>query len=85
MPNAPGVLGSRLMNEVAHPSMKAQMFDVYDRYTGQFGQYFGLEDSRSTQVFYDGSAGRHATASANYGFYPNNPTFGADTPDEGSL
>ena len=33
-------------------------------------------------MFYDGSAGRHATASANYGFYPNNPTFGADTPDE---
>jgi type II secretory pathway pseudopilin PulG len=84
MPRVPGVLGNRLMNEIAHPSLKVHMFDEYDRYTGQFGQYFGLEDSASVQVFYDGSAGRYATANSNYGFAPNRPDFGADTPDKPS-
>lgn len=82
MPTQTGVLGNRQMNEVAHPSLKVQMFDDYDRYTGQFGQYFGFDDSASTMVFYDGSAGRFSTASANYGFEPNNPDRGADMPDD---
>lgn len=82
MPTTPGVLGDRRMSEVAHPSLKVQMFDDYDRYTGQFGQYFGFDDSASTMVFYDGSAGRFSTASANYGFEPNNPDRGADMPDD---
>lgn len=84
MPTAPGVLGRRSKNEVAHPAQKVMMYDDYDRYTGQFGQYFALEDSRSVMVFYDGSAGRFATVQADYGFWPNNPDFGSDHPDQPS-
>ena len=84
MPNTPGVLGTRTMNDVAYPSLKVQLFDEYDRYSGQFGQYFSLEDSASTQMFYDGGAGRNSTASSNYGFFPNRPDRGAHKPTEPS-
>ena len=84
MPNQPGVLGNRNAMEVAYPSMKVMMFDDYDRYNAKGRQYFGLESSSSIMNFYDGHAARKATADANYGFWPNNPDFGADTPDEPS-
>lgn len=84
MPNQPGVLGNRNAMEVAYPSMKVMMFDDYDRYNAKGRQYFGLETSSSIMNFYDGHAARLATADANYGFWPNNPDFGADTPDEPS-
>jgi len=84
MPNQPGVLGNRNAMEVAYPSMKVMMFDDYDRYNAKGRQYFGLESSSSIMNFYDGHAARLATADANYGFWPNNPDFGADTPDEPS-
>ncbi len=75
MPTSIGVLGNRLASEVAHPAQKVLMFDEYDRYAGSFGQYFGFDDSRSIMVFYDGSAGRFATAKSDIGFSPNNPDF----------
>ncbi len=84
MPNQPGVLGNRNAMEVAYPSMKVMMFDDYDRYNAKGRQYFGLESSSSIINFYDGHAARKATADANYGFWPNNPDFGADTPGEPS-
>ncbi|GAB5496584.1 MAG: hypothetical protein Phyf2KO_16640 [Phycisphaerales bacterium] len=84
MPTSVGVLGTRKINEVTHPSQKVMMFDEYDRYTGQYGQYHGLDDSRSIMVFYDGSAGRLLTAQANFGFVPNNPDFGSSNPDQPS-
>jgi len=79
----PGLLGRRAANEVAHPSAKVMMFDDMDRYTGQ-GQFGMLPGSRSTMNFYDGHAGRFATDQADYGFAPNNPASGADTPDQPS-
>lgn len=74
MPTSMGVLGNRVVTEVAHPAQKVQMFDEYDRFTGSFGQYFGLENSSSIMVFYDGSAGRFATSRSYLGFRPNQPS-----------
>lgn len=81
VPNQPGVLGHRNASEVAFPSTKVMMFDDFDRYNAKGRQYFGLETASSIMNFYDGHAARLATADANYGFWPNNPDFGADTPD----
>lgn len=84
VPNQPGVLGTRNASDVAFPSMKVLMFDEFDRYNASGRQYFGFETSSSIMNFYDGHAARLATADANYGFWPNNPDFGADMPDEPS-
>ena len=82
LPNRAGVLGHRNAAEVAFPSMKVMMFDEYDRYNATGRQFFGLDTSSSTMNFYDGHAARLATADSNYGFIPNDPTRGADTPDQ---
>lgn len=82
MPSQQGVLGRRNAPEVAYPSMKVMMFDDFDRYNAKGRQYFGLETSSSIMNFYDGHAARIATADANFGFSPNDPTRGADTPDQ---
>lgn len=76
--------GNRDTSEIAYPAQKVMLFDEFDRYTGPHGQFFGFEDSRSVMVFYDGSAGRFATSAAAYGFNPNDPDRGADTPDQPS-
>ena len=57
------------------------MFDEYDRYSGPYGRYFGLDDAHSTMNFYDGHAQRLATVRSNFGFEPNRPDVGADQPD----
>jgi len=64
--------------------MKVMMYDEFDRYNAAGYQYFGLSTSSSIMNFYDGHAARLATADANYGFYPNQPDLGADTPDQPS-
>ena len=61
------------------------MFDEYDRYTTQFGRYHGFHDTSTTMVFYDGSVGYYQTNASNYGFEPNNPDRGANTPDQASM
>ncbi|RNC80530.1 MAG: prepilin-type N-terminal cleavage/methylation domain-containing protein [Phycisphaera sp.] len=81
MPRVDGLLGTRTTAHVASPSHKVQMFDEYDRYSGPFGKYFGLQDARAIQVFYDGSAGRFATSKSDFGFDPNQPLWGASEPD----
>ena len=60
------------------------MFDEFDRYNAKGRQYFGLETASSIMNFYDGHAARLDTADANFGFWPNNPGFGADEPDQPS-
>ncbi|MCB9835092.1 MAG: hypothetical protein H6808_00030 [Phycisphaera sp.] len=84
MPSSPGVLGRRSCSEIAYPSMKVMMYDEFDRYNAAGYQYFGLSTSSSIMNFYDGHAARLDTADANFGFWPNNPGFGADEPDQPS-
>lgn len=84
MPTRPNVLGRRKLTDVSFPGNKAMMFDTYDRMTGQDDQYYAFETSQVPVLFYDGRADSVKTADVNYGSWPNNPIFGADSPDEPS-
>jgi len=84
MPNQPGILRSRNASEVAFPSLKVTMFDEFDRYSPNEQSFFALPGASNIMNFYDGHAARLAIADANYGFFPNQPDRGADTPDQPS-
>ncbi len=81
-PTEPGVLGRRNASEIAFPSMKVMMFDEFDRYSPKGQSFFALPGASNIMNFYDGHATRLLTEDANYGFSPNDPTRGADTPDQ---
>ncbi|RNC81353.1 MAG: prepilin-type N-terminal cleavage/methylation domain-containing protein [Phycisphaera sp.] len=81
MPTDPNVLGRRRLEEVAFPSKKVLLYETYQRFTGP-EQYFAFEDSEVPALFYDGHVETVLTRDSNYGFEPNNPGNGADSPEE---
>jgi prepilin-type N-terminal cleavage/methylation domain-containing protein len=84
MPTDPNVLGRRKLEDVAYPSKKVLLYEVYQRFNGP-EQYFGFEDSQVPVLFYDGHSENAATKDANYGFQPNQPSFGANDPESPSF
>lgn len=75
------VLGRRRLDEVTFPSKKVQLYEEYQRFEGK-EQYFAFEDSKVPALFYDGHAESVTTKDSNFGFRPNDPTEGQNTPDE---
>ncbi|MCA9274019.1 MAG: prepilin-type N-terminal cleavage/methylation domain-containing protein [Phycisphaerales bacterium] len=84
MPTDPNVLGRRKLEDVAYPSKKVLLYEEYQRFKGE-EQYFAFEDSQVPVLFYDGHADNVNTKDSNYGFQPNQPSFGASNPDEPSF
>ena len=82
MPDRPNVLGNRKLTEVAYPANKVMMYDAFQRHKGQQDQYYAFEDSQVPLLFYDGHAASRITKESNFGYWPNNPTFGASSPEE---
>lgn len=83
VPTTPNLLGRRRLEEVTFPSKKVQLYEEYQRF-GKRDQYFAFEDSKVPVLFYDGHADSVATKDSNFGFRPNEPSFGASDPDEPS-
>lgn len=81
MPVVKNTLGKRRLDEVAHPSNKVMMYDAYQRHKGKEDRYYAFSDAQVALLFYDGHAAYRTTEEANYGYWPNNPIFGADEPD----
>ncbi|GAB5495163.1 MAG: hypothetical protein Phyf2KO_02430 [Phycisphaerales bacterium] len=84
VPNDPrykDMLGSRQLQDVAFPSKKVLLYETYQRFTGP-EQYFAFENSEVPALFYDGHAETVRTEDSNYGFNPNDPDDGADSPHE---
>lgn len=84
MPSRPGVLGKRRLDEVQFPGNKVMMYDEYQRHHGQQDLFFAFENARVPLLFYDGHSATRVTEEANFGYWPNNPVYGADAPDEPS-
>jgi prepilin-type N-terminal cleavage/methylation domain-containing protein len=82
MPDRPNVLGNRKLSQVAYPANKVMMYDSYQRHKGKEDQYYAFEDSQVPLLFYDGHAATRVTKESNFGYWPNNPTFGASSPEE---
>lgn len=80
MPTNPYTLGRRRLDEVSFPSKKVLLYEPYQRYTGP-EQYFAFEDSTVPALLYDGHVEALTTRDTNYGFEPNNPSLGAQSPD----
>ena len=81
MPNRANVLGKRRLSEVAYPANKVMMYDAFQRHKGQQDQYYAFEDSQVPLLFYDGHAATRTTKESNFGYWPNNPVFGAGNPE----
>lgn len=67
------VLGGRSVGEVAFPSQKALLLDMFGRHFGTHQLYFGYPVARVALLFADGSAGVRATSDSNPGWIPNVP------------
>jgi hypothetical protein len=65
-------LGTRRMDEVAHPANKAMMYETNQRFFGSLQSYF-MYSVRIPVLCADGSASVRSTATANAGFHPNTP------------
>jgi hypothetical protein len=69
--------GNRRGSEVLYPSRKAMIWESEQRYFGTRRTYFMYPESRVPVLTFDGATNVRATAGANRGFNPANPTFAA--------
>jgi len=67
-------LGGRRAASVTFPSGKVLLTDVYDRHSGSRDRYFLWDNASQPLGFFDGSVRSKASAEANVGFRPNDPT-----------
>jgi hypothetical protein len=67
-------LGAVRLTEASFPSQKVMLYDVEQRQLGAGGLFFADGAARAATLMADGSAGMRASADANPGWSPNNPT-----------
>ncbi len=68
---------ARRLDDVAYPSQKVWMFDLFDRHMYKRTIWYGYERSSQPLVFFDGSSSIRKTSDSNKGWDPRNPFSGA--------
>ncbi len=65
-------LGPRSLNEVKHPSLKAFVYDSFQRHYGPREVFFAFPEARVLMLLADGSADVRKTSTSNRGWNPTN-------------
>ncbi len=72
-------MGDRLITQIVHPSRKAMMYEMHQRYFGTRVVYFTFTEARVPVLTTDRAASVRATSEANLGFRPNAPANAGST------
>ncbi len=73
------VAGTQKLADFGYPASKVHVQDIVARHAGKIQRFFGLPDAKVTLLMGDASAVLRATADANRGWQPNQPTTSAVT------
>lgn len=73
LPNAPGVMNRRRVNEVVYPSQKVYMYDNHARHMGARWYFYAWVNARQPLLFFDGAVRERRTGDGNRGFNPSAP------------
>jgi prepilin-type N-terminal cleavage/methylation domain-containing protein len=72
--NEDGWTGRRHLSEVVFASQKVFMFEFHDWHNSKQNAFYAYDEARCNQLFFDVSVRAEATADANPGWNPRNPT-----------
>ncbi|RMH14528.1 MAG: DUF1559 domain-containing protein [Planctomycetota bacterium] len=69
-----GWAGKRKLSEVVFPGSKVFMFEFHDWHNSREAAFYAYLEARCNQLFFDASVRAEATADANVGWNPRNPS-----------